>query len=238
MNEHEDLKDSPQRMLALQESARRRISEYLHGHVQSKLLALQYYLSQCQELIPVDPEEASWLLGKIRNELRDMQEHDIRQASHDLYPSILKLGLLPALRSLRDRLDDMVHTELIVSEELSEMDGHHGDGLPEEFRIGIYRIVEEALSNVVKHAKATEAGIELHLRADGYLSLAIDDNGRGFDINRMASGLGITAMGDYAEALRGSCKVGHLGSVPRCTPYCQHPRASNGPGAGSLSFVG
>ena len=51
----EEVKESPQRILALQESARKRVAEYLHGHVQSKLLALQYYLSRCQELLTVSP---------------------------------------------------------------------------------------------------------------------------------------------------------------------------------------
>ena len=80
----EGVKDSPQRIMALQESARRRVSEYLHGHVQSKLLALQYYLSRCQELMTVDPKEASDLLQRVRNELQQLQDNDIRRASHEL----------------------------------------------------------------------------------------------------------------------------------------------------------
>ena len=203
--------DSPQRILALQESARRRVSEYLHGHVQSKLLALQFYLTKCQELIPADPDEARRLLERIQDNLQEVQDVDIRQASHDLYPSIIRLGLLPGLRSLRDRMVDLVHTDLVVADEITEAEEHNSRAFDDEFKIGVYRIVEEALSNVVKHSGATQAGVVFNSRLDRCLSLAIDDNGRGFDARQVSSSQGLIAMKDYAEALGGSCIVG---SVP------------------------
>ena len=199
----EGVKDSPQRIMALQESARRRVSEYLHGHVQSKLLALQYYLSRCQELMTVDPKEASDLLQRVRNELQQLQDNDIRRASHELYPAVIRLGLLPALRSLRDRVDGMVPTQLVVGKELTEMDGNNGKAFSEEFKIGIYRIGEEALSNVVKHARATEASVQLHHSKNGGFSLTIGDNGCGLHVSKVSFGLGLIAMRDYSEALGG-----------------------------------
>ena len=110
----------------------------------------------------VNPREASELLQKVRDELQQIQDKDVRQASHDLYPAVIRLGLIPAVRSLRDRVDGMVRTELVVGKELAEIDGNNGRAFSEEFRIAVYRIVEEALSNVVKHSRATEATIELH----------------------------------------------------------------------------
>ncbi len=199
----EEVKESPQRILALQESARKRVAEYLHGHVQSKLLALQYYLSRCQELLTVNPREASELLQKVRDELQLIQDKDVRQASHDLYPAIISLGLIPAVRSLRDRVDGMVRTELVVGKELAEIDGNNGRAFSEEFRIAVYRIVEEALSNVVKHSRATEATIELHYSKKGGFTLGIGDNGCGLAVSKVSFGLGLIAMRDYAEALDG-----------------------------------
>ena len=99
------------------------------------------------------------MLERVRGELQRLQDNDIRLASHDLYPSVIRLGLLPALRSLRDRLNGAVPMELVVGKELSEMDGTDGKKLSEEFRIAVYRIVEEALNNTVKHARATEASV-------------------------------------------------------------------------------
>ena len=203
----EEVKDSPQRIIALQESARRRVSEYLHGHVQSKLLALQYYLSRCQELMTVNPKEASELLQRVRDELQQLQDNDIRRASHDLYPAVIRLGLLPALRSLRDRVDGMVPTQLVVGKELSEMDGNNGKAFAEEFKIGVYRVVEEGLSNVVKHARATEASVQLHYSKNGGFSLVIGDNGCGLNVSKVSFGLGLIAMRDYAEALGGGFEL-------------------------------
>ena len=75
-------------MLILHESLRKRISQYLHGQVRSKMLALQHRLGQCQELVYHDPEKASRMVEEIRAALQSIQEDDIRLASHELYPSI------------------------------------------------------------------------------------------------------------------------------------------------------
>ena len=139
----------------------------------------------------------------VRTELQRIQDNDIRRVSHDLYPSIIKLGLLPTLRSLRNRMDALVTTELVVGKELSAMDENNGKAFSEEFKIGVYRIVEEALSNVVKHAKATEARADLHYSKNGGFSLTIGDNGCGLEVSKVTFGLGLIAMRDYTETLGG-----------------------------------
>ena len=164
---------------------------------------MQYYLSRCQELIQVDPEEASKLLERIRSDIQQVQDNDIRRASHELYPSVIRLGLIPALRSLRDRMNSLVPIELVVSSQVSDLDGENGEGFNDEFKIGVYRIVEDALNNVVKHARATGAKVELHSGRDKSFSLRIEDNGFGFEISKISFGLGLMAMRDYSEALGG-----------------------------------
>ena len=82
-------------IMCLQESVKKRISEYLHGHVQSKLLVLQYKLGQCQEVVSQDPEGASTLLNEMRADLQSIQENDIRQASHELLPRHCQSGVGP-----------------------------------------------------------------------------------------------------------------------------------------------
>ena len=204
----QEVNATPQRVMALQESARKRMAEYLHGQVQTKLIALQVYLSRCQELIPTDPGQASELLQRSRNDLQRVQDDDIRQLSHSLYPSIIKLGLLPALRSLSDRLSVLIPIQLLVGEELPQVDTPNGDGaFTEEFKLGVYRIIEEALGNVIKHSSASQATATLHFSKKGFLSLSVKDNGRRFDVKKVSLGMGLTAIRDYAEALRGSCNV-------------------------------
>ena len=186
--------------MPVHESVKKRISDYLHGHVQSKLLVLHHRLGQCQELVATDPYGAAILLEEIKAGLRSVQEDDIRKASHELYPSIVKLGLGPALRSLVERFSNAVHIELSVGDKIWSF-------WPEEFRVGVYRIVEEALDNVVKHAGARTAQVSVQYSEDGTISLDIYDDGCGFEAGNSSSSLGLLAIEDYAQALGGRFEV-------------------------------
>ena len=193
---------------SVKESEKKRISDYLHGHVQSKLLVLQHRLAQCREIFSTEPDKASTLLKDIEADLTNVQEVDIRQVSHELYPSIARLGIVPALNSLRDRFWKALPVDIEIGPEIEQGNGHlNRKSFPEEFQIGVYRIVEEALDNVVKHSHATRAKIELCSREDGNISLAITDDGCGFETTRVSSFFGLLAMRDYAETLGGSCQI-------------------------------
>ena len=190
-----------------QESEKKRISEYLHGHVQSRLLVLQHRLSQCQEILSLEPQKASSLLGEIRRELRSVQENDIRRASHELYPSIVKIGLIPALRSLVYRFQHAIRIDLYVESAITRMEERDERQFPDEFRVGVYRIVEEALENVVKHAHASEATVAVHLEKAETISLDVSDNGCGFDPTSVFSASGLVAMKNYSSSLGGRCQI-------------------------------
>ena len=190
--------------MPVRELVKKRISEYLHGHVQSKLLVLQYRLGQCQELVETDPHGAAIFLEEIKTGLRSVQEEYIRRASHDLYPSIVKLGLGPALRSLAERFRNAVPIELSVDDKI-------WSSWPEEFRVGVYRIVEEALDNVVKHASARTVQVSLQCSEDGTITLDIYDDGRGFEVGNAGLPLGLWAIEDYVQATGGRLEVN---SVP------------------------
>ena len=101
------------------------------------------------------------MLEDIRAELRSVQDKDIRQASHDLYPSVVKIGLVPALRSLTDRFRGVLDVELSVERDLQTEERRNWNLFPEEFKVGAYRIVEEALDNIIKHAGASSATVTL-----------------------------------------------------------------------------
>lgn len=194
-------------IVSLQESEKKRISEYLHGHVQSRLLVLRQRLGECQELVSSDPQKVSTLLGEIKTELRSVQVEDIRRASQDLYPYVVNLGLIPALKSLADRFSEAIEVQLNVADELQSVEESDRSIFPEEFKIGVYRIAEEALANVVKHSGAKAAKLELRYDGDGHVSLNVTDDGRGFESAKVASAFGLLAMKDYAEALGGTCRM-------------------------------
>ena len=75
-------------------------------------------------------------------------------------------------------------------------------------RLGLYRVVEEALGNVIKHSGASSVSVHLRLdESDGSLSLAVEDNGCGFDHDAPRPGLGMVTMEDHLGALGGSLQV-------------------------------
>ena len=74
------------RLVAAQESVRREMADYLHGHVQSKLLALSLSLGLCQQSLIQDPAAASLMLERVQSELQKVQDEDLRQVSRELPP--------------------------------------------------------------------------------------------------------------------------------------------------------
>ena len=113
-----------------------------------------------------------------------MQVEDIRRASHDLYPYVVNLGLVPALKSLADRFSEVINIQLYVAAELQSKEERDRKIFPEEFKIGVYRITEEALANVVKHSGAKAARVELYYEGDGHISLNVTGRRPGIRIRQ------------------------------------------------------
>jgi signal transduction histidine kinase len=125
---------------------------------------------------------------------------DIHSLSHQLHPSILQhLGLVAATKSLCKEISDQhaIDIEFV----------HHGvpRSLPGGIALCLYRIVQEALRNVIKHSGAESARIEITGTADE-LGLNISDNGVGLDLEsaRMRSGLGLLSMCERLRQVNGT----------------------------------
>ena len=78
--------------------------------------------------------------------------------------------------------------------------------LPEEFKVAVYRIAQEALGNVAQHADANNTSVELSYE-EGRLALEVTDDGRGFDSDKATPAFGLVVIRDYTEALGGSCQI-------------------------------
>ena len=189
------------RLVAAQESVRREMADYLHGHVQSKLLALSLSLGLCQESLTRDPVAASLMLERVQSELQKVQDEDLRQVSRELYPAIIKMGLVPAMRSLVSRFSELVDIDLYIDTKFEQLERDGEAALPEKRRLVAYRIAEEALNNVLKHARATNVRVGLLYLEPGLLVLNLVDNGCGFDSSLAFTGQGLAMMTDYAQAL-------------------------------------
>ncbi len=195
------------RLVAVQESVRREMADYIHGHVQSKLLALSMSLGMCQQVLEKSPDEAQEMLVHIQSELHKVYDEDLRQVSQELYPTIVKMGLIPSVRSLVSRFDHALEIELDIDPALKSLDLAGEAGVPEKQRLGMYRVAEEALTNTLKHSRASCVQVTLAREGTNQLALSIADNGDGFDPSRVASNQGLVMIADYAAAIGGRTEI-------------------------------
>ncbi|MFQ6027656.1 MAG: HAMP domain-containing protein [Dehalococcoidia bacterium] len=202
----QDLQESRARIVSAQEGVRRDIAGHLHGRVQGNLLVLK---GQIQTLLPDNRlwAEAKQLLEEVVSQLDRIIRDELSGLSRRLYPSILRRGLVPALQSLGDQYEAALQIEVDLDEKLVQQERADRNLVPEPVRLAAYRIAEEALANVVKHAQASTANLRLSFPTEGSLSLAIIDNGQGYDVSQISAGLGMTAIQDYARAVGGEART-------------------------------
>jgi signal transduction histidine kinase len=175
-----------------EERLRRELAEVLHSRVQNRLLMVWYRLGEVEELLMTDATSAGRLLSEIREQVDQIREQDVRDLSHRLHPSIIRAGLLPALETLAEEMPSL-SINIRADPAVEALDHPSQNGIPEEVRLTAYRVVEEALGNIVKHAAASQVDLVLRLSSHG---LAIDarDNGRGFDQRAARPGLGLGSI--------------------------------------------
>jgi len=201
----EDLQRSRQRIVGVQESLRKEIAKDLHGTVQNRLIVLSHRLIELQQR--TSQGELAAELGDIHENLDELLENHVRPISRRLFPSILRRGLIPALQSLSDHFEVILDIDLRLDEEIVQQErGNHGL-IAEQTRLAVYRIAEEAFTNVVKHAKTAKVVVELKRASSKRLKLTVKDNGHGFNMATTSGGLGIAIMQDYATMIGGTCVV-------------------------------
>ena len=144
-------------------------------------------------------------LGGVHQKLDELLEIHVRPMAYRLFPSILRRGLIPALQSLSDQVEEILCIELVLDERLVQKERADSGLIPEQTRLAVYRIAEEALTNVVKHARAKKAIIELKQNSSNWLTLSVRDEGQGFDTTATPGGLGLAIMLDYATVVGGTC---------------------------------
>jgi len=198
----EELQRSRQRIIAAQESMRKQMAQQLHGTVQNKMILILHQLSGIQK--EVTDAKTAGELDQLRQSIENLLEIDIRTLSHQLYPSILRRGLVPALQSLGDQLEMRLAIDMRLDEELVRKEQNEQRIIPEIVRLAVYRIVEESLNNVIKHSSATGAIVQLDYTPDRQLQVRIEDNGQGFDVTDTSSGLGMAIIQGYADITGGS----------------------------------
>ncbi len=204
----ERLRQVSRRVIEIQESERRHLARELHDEIGQVLSAVSVNLKIVKTKVhaSVRPrlEESTQIVDKAIEQVRNL--------SLDLRPSVLDdFGLASALRWYVDRLSVRTGLRIHLTTE------PHTSEIPFEVRNACFRVAQEALTNVVRHAAAREAWIELVQRQSEVL-LTIRDDGQGFDVDaalRRASqggSLGLLGMRERIELLDGKA---HLQSQPR-----------------------
>lgn len=206
----EELRRSQQLIIASDEHLRREIAELLHGRVQTRLLMAWHRIGQCEALWTADPHQARALLAQARDEIDQVREHEVRWVSHLLHPAIIRVGLLPALRSLASSFQEHFSAAIEVDPSVAQLDYPAENRLPEPLRLLAYRVVEEALNNVYRHAGASRVEINVGAAAGPCLQIVVRDDGRGFEPAAVKPGLSLTNIAARVAQAGGSW---HLASA-------------------------
>lgn len=187
-------------LIGVQEEERRRISQELHDDLGQRLALLEIKLHQLeQNCMPANIAEG---LKTVRDFVAEL-DRDIHRICYELYPVVLeKLGLLGALRCLCREFSES--NGISITFEHEELSRH----LPGNIAMCLYRVTQEALHNVFKHAKAKKATVSLRQTAEG-VEIAIVDHGVGFDpvLIRARKGLGLTTIGERVLGVGGHFSI-------------------------------
>jgi signal transduction histidine kinase len=195
----DDLQRSRERLVATREEERRRLRRDLHDGLGAQLAGLNVQTGTLRRLIPSDPGAADELVVELREELRGAIS-DIRRLVYDLRPPALDdLGLVEAMRQLAERYDSKDSTLRVVVEAPEDL-----PDLPAAVEVAVYRITQEALTNVARHARATTCAVRLAVNDD--VTLEIVDDGVGIPSGRSA-GVGLSSLRERAEELGGRCRA-------------------------------
>jgi signal transduction histidine kinase len=192
-----------EQVIAAQEMERRRLARDIHDGISQRLVTLSYRLDAAARAVPHDPVEVSEQLARAREQV-DLALDEARLAIGGLRPPVLDdLGLAGGLASLARSIPAL---DLDVDLDLDD------DRLPEHIELALYRIAQESLQNILKHARASVARLWFTVRDDN-ARLEIADDGIGFDPAAPGTsdgglgGYGLRSMAERAELVGGRLRV-------------------------------
>jgi signal transduction histidine kinase len=185
------------RLINAQEEERSRIARELHDDYGQQIAALSIGMSNLKRQLPPELSDARVNGDHIQKGLVEISE-SIRRLSHELHPAALEYsGLGAALRGYC--------SEFAVLTGIRVACQTHGsfEGVPDPVSLAVYRITQEALQNVAKHAGVSEADVDL-ARGDGMLELTVSDKGAGVAARRTGPGLGLVSIRERTHLVNGA----------------------------------
>jgi signal transduction histidine kinase len=186
-------------ILEAEEKERRRIAQDLHDGVGQLLSAAKLNLSNLESKITIATEEQKMAMENALT-LVDDSVKEVRAVSHNMMPNtLIKLGLGSAVREFITKLGNA--PTLKVDLEIVGLDTR----LENQVETVLYRVIQEIVNNIIKHAKASRISMQL-IRHESELNIMIEDNGIGFDTNKLDNfeGIGLKGIQTRIEFLNGS----------------------------------
>ncbi|MDR7002437.1 PAS domain-containing sensor histidine kinase [Neobacillus niacini] len=180
-------------IIDVQEEERKRLSRNLHDGIGQNLYS---HLITINRLLN---EHDHPLLQQMQQEATQLIE-EIREISWELRPSVLDdLGLVPAIRSFLSRYSDHYNIDVFFECGLNKR-------LPISIELTIYRIIQEALTNIRKYAHVSEATVTIR-EMDGAIRVMIEDKGSGFNVETAQRGVGLFSMDERSRAVNGDLSI-------------------------------
>lgn len=200
------LQELTKRVLSTQDEERRRVSRELHDGISQSLVAIKYYLEEAASLFEKKQSDYARLIEKSNHYLAETMQ-EIRRISRDLHPSVLDdFGLMAAVESLvtdfEKRLNITVHLKKVKVRNV----------LPQDAKTALYRVTQEALTNIERHANASSVDIEFAMRKKVF-EVRITDNGVGFDVQNKRFnkkpdiGIGLRNMSERLSYFKGRLEI-------------------------------
>lgn len=161
-----------QRVIDAQEEERARLSRELHDGISQSLVGVRYSIDLALRQVKIQAEDASVAIERSAEALNGVIK-EVRRLSHELRPRVLDdLGLTPALKSLAENFSERTGIAIVIDAETQDI-------LKPEATTALYRITQEALTNVERHSGASRVDIRLWSER-GRMRMTITDNGHGF----------------------------------------------------------
>lgn len=206
MEQRENIRQMAERVVAAQEQERHRISRELHDDLGQALTTHMLALRNLQEDLSLSVETMFERLQALHDQSYEIFVK-IRRLAQDLRPPVLDaLGLKVAMQTYCTEFTRRTHLPVLF-----ECDTPLPE-LPDSYNITLYRVLQEALTNVVKHAQASQVWVELGLEEEA-ITLTVQDNGIGFSEEKsFASGIGLTGLQERITLAGGKLSIN---STPR-----------------------
>jgi two-component system sensor histidine kinase UhpB len=199
LNERE-IRSLSARLINAQEEERARIARELHDDLSQQIAALSIAMGNLKRQVPTQETDVRNQSDRIQQKLVQFAE-SLRLLSHQLHPAVLEhSGLASALRAYCDEFATLTGIRVSFHAEGSF------DHVAAPAALGLYRIVQEALQNVAKHANTTDAEVALQY-SEGKLCLTIADRGAGMEVFPARSGLGLLSIKERTRLLGGTVEI-------------------------------